>query len=384
MRFAVDAHAIGRHLTGNEVYVRSLLSAFARVDKNSAFTAYLSSRGAAQAVPRRFDVRYVSANPFVRLGIELPRAIQRDKPNLLHVQYTAPLWCPAPVVVSVHDVSFLEHPEYFTRGRRAQLRWSVRRTVLNAAAIITGSSFSRERILAAYPVAEQKVHVVPDAASTTFRPLSRERAAAGMRERFGFQFPFVLSVGDLQPRKNQNGLIAAFAQLVKAQPQLPQHLVLAGKDTWFSGRVREAARESGVGDRIHFTGFVTDDDLLQLYNACDCFVFPSYYEGFGIPILEAMACGRAVACSNTSSMPEVADGAGLLFDPYRTEEIARAMRDILLDGELRGRMERLGQQRAAHFSWQRTAELTLDVYQSVATPDRTAAPLKRQPALQPR
>ena len=334
-------------------------------------------------MPQRFDVRYVAANPFLRLGVELPNAMRRERPNLLHVQYTAPLWCPVPVVVSVHDVSFLEHPEYFTRTRRAQLRWSVRRTVLAAAAIITGSSFSRERILAAYPVSEQKVHVVPDAASTTFRPGNRERAAGAIQQRFGFNFPFVLSVGDLQPRKNQIGLIAAFAQLLKAHPQLPQHLVLAGKDTWFSGRVREAARDSGVGQRIHFTGFVTDEDLLQLYTACDCFAFPSFYEGFGIPILEAMACGRAVACSNTSSMPEVADGAGLLFDPYRTEEITRALRDILLDSELRGRMERLGQQHAANFSWQRTAELTLDVYQNVASPHRTSS-LKRQRALQPR
>jgi glycosyltransferase involved in cell wall biosynthesis len=381
MRFAVDAHAIGRHLTGNEVYVRSLLAAFAQVDKDSAFTAYLSSQDAAQAVPRRFDARYVSANPFFRLGVDLPRALHRDRPNLLHVQYTAPLWCPVPVVVSVHDVSFLEHPEYFTRTRRSQLKWSVKRTVDSAAAIITGSSFSRDRILAAYPVPEQKVHVVPDAASTTFRPLGRERAQARIQQRFGCQFPFVLSVGDLQPRKNQIGLISAFAQLLRAEPRLTHHLVLAGKDTWFSGRVREAARESGVGDRIHFTGFVTDDDLLELYNACDCFAFPSYYEGFGIPILEAMACGRAVACANTSSMPEVADGAGLLFDPYRSDEIARALRDLLLDAELRGRMERLGVQRAALFSWQRTAELTLDVYRSVARLDTTAAS-KRQAALQ--
>jgi glycosyltransferase involved in cell wall biosynthesis len=382
MRFAVDAHAIGRHLTGNEVYVRSLLAAFAQVDKSSAFTAYLSSREAAQAVPQRFDARYVSANPFVRLAVDLPRAVHRDRPDLLHVQYTAPLWCRVPVVVSVHDVSFLEHPEYFKRTRRAQLRWSVQRTVRDAAAIITGSSFSRDRILAAYPVPEQKVHVVPDAASTTFRPLGRERAQARILERFQFSFPVVLSVGDLKPRKNQIGLIAAFAQLLKSEPRLKHHLVLAGKDTWFSGRVREAARDSGVGDRIHFTGFVTDDDLLQLYNACDCFAFPSYYEGFGIPILEAMACGRAVACANTSSMPEVADGAGLLFDPYRTDEITRALRDILLDGELRGRMERLGLQRAAVFSWQRTAELTLGVYRNVALHHRTAA--KRQVALQQR
>ena len=383
MRFAVDAHAIGRHLTGNEVYVRSLLAAFAQVDQSSEFTAYVSSPDAATAVPQRFDTRHVSANPFVRLGIDLPRALRRERPNLLHVQYTAPLWCPVPVVVSVHDVSFLEHPEYFTRQRRAQLRWSVQRTVRQAAAIVTGSSFSRDRILAAYPVAAEKVHIVPDAASTTFRPLSRDRARARMIERFGFRFPFVLSVGDLQPRKNQIGLIAAFSQLLKSEPKLTHHLVLAGKDTWFSDRVREAARDSGVEDRIHFTGFVTDEDLLQLYNACDCFVFPSFYEGFGIPILEAMACGRAVACANTSSMPEVADGAGLLFDPYQTPEITRALRDILLDSELRGRMERLGVQRAAVFSWQRTAELTLDVYRSVATRNRTTE-TKRQPAFQQR
>jgi glycosyltransferase involved in cell wall biosynthesis len=175
-----------------------------------------------------------------------------------------------------------------------------------------------------------------------------------------------LSVGDLQPRKNHIGLIKAFAKLMKDQPQLCHDLVLAGKDAWFGGRVREAARESGLSGRIHFTGFVTDDDLLQLYNGCDCFAFPSFYEGFGIPVLEAMACGRAVICSNTSAIPEVADGAALLFNPESTEEIARAMADVLLDNELRLRMERLGLKRASYFSWQKTAEMTLKVYHEVA------------------
>ena len=186
-----------------------------------------------------------------------------------------------------------------------------------------------------------------------------------MRERLKIAEPFILSVGDLQPRKNQIGLIAAFARMVRAYPQLKHHLVLAGKETWFA-HGHEAARESGVADRIQFIGFVSDSDLLQLYNACDVFVFPSFYEGFGLPPLEAMACGRAVVCSNTSAMPEVVDGAAMLFDPYAVDEMVRAMADLLLDSELRARMERLGLQRAAHFSWQKTAQRTLEVFREVA------------------
>jgi glycosyltransferase involved in cell wall biosynthesis len=173
-------------------------------------------------------------------------------------------------------------------------------------------------------------------------------------------------VGDLQPRKNQIGLIQAFAKLMKDQPQLSHDLVLAGKDTWFGGKVREAARESGLGSRIRFTGFVSDDDLLQLYNGCECFAFPSFYEGFGIPVLEAMACGRAVICSNSSAIPEVADGAALLFDPNNCEQMVRALADVLKDSELRAGMERLGLKRASYFSWRKTAEMTLKVYREVA------------------
>jgi glycosyltransferase involved in cell wall biosynthesis len=293
--------------------------------------------------------------------------VRQDRPDLLHVQYTAPIACPVPVVVSVHDVSFLEHPEYFTRSRARQLQWTVRRTVKSAAKILTGSHFSRAAILKVYgDLEEDQVVVVPNAAASEFRPISREAATAAVRDRFGIGGPFVLSVGDLQPRKNQIGLIRAFARLVKSYPQIKHTLMLAGKETWFAERVREAARTSGVEDRIRFSGFVSDSDLLQLYNACDFFVFPTFYEGFGLPALEAMACGRAVTCSNTSSLPEVVDGAAILFDPYAVDEIVRALRDLLLDAELRVRMERLGLQRAAHFSWQKTAEQTLDVYREVA------------------
>jgi glycosyltransferase involved in cell wall biosynthesis len=380
MRFAVDAHAIGRHLTGNEVYVRSLLNAFAAQDSESQFLAYVSTDAARQFVPAHIRTRRISANPFLRLGAELARKVREDRPDLLHVQYTAPLGCNVPVVVSVHDVSFLEHPEYFPQIRAWQLQWTVRRTVKRAAKILTGTEFSRKSILKVYgDLEEDKVVVVPNAAASEFRPISRDAAVATVRNRFSIHSPFILSVGDLQPRKNHIGLIQAFARLVRAYPQLKHTLVLAGKPTWFFDRIQEAARDSGVGDRIQFCGFVSDGDLLQLYNACDLFVFPSFYEGFGLPALEAMACGRAVTCSNTTALPEVVDGAAIVFDPYAVDQIVRALADLLLDSELRARFERLGLQRAAHFSWQKTARRTLEVFHEVVerpvvAPERVGRP----------
>jgi glycosyltransferase involved in cell wall biosynthesis len=366
MRFSVDAHAIGCHLTGNEVYVRSLLDAFAAVDHNSDFIAYVSAPEAAQAIPRRFAARGVSKNPFVRLGFDLPRQLRRDRPDLVHVQYTAPLACPVPVVVSVHDVSFVEHPEYFPAARALQLQVTVKRTVGRAARVLTVSEFSRQAIAKVYGLDDEDITVVPNAAAGHFRPLPHDAAAAWIWRRFGIPPPFVLNVGDLQLRKNQSALIRAFAAMVRGRPDLPHHLVLAGKEGWHGRAVRRAAAESGIADRIHFTGFVTDRELLQLYNGCESFVFPSLYEGFGLPVIEAMACGRPVACSNGSAVREVADGAALLFDPGSEREMTRAILDLALDPELRARMGRLGLQRSGHFSWRRAAEKTLEVYCEVA------------------
>src|SRR5688572_20128095 len=282
MRFSVDAHAIGRHLTGNEVYVRNLLRGFAALDQTSDFIAYLSTNvnGAASAVPERFVRRHVSANSFVRLGLDLSRKLRADRPDLIHVQYTAPLACPVPVVVTVHDVSFINHPEYFPSARALQLRVTVERTVRRAARIITVSEFSRRAIIETYGFDESRVDVVPNGVSPVFRHLPRDTAAAQVRSRFGIQGPFVLTVGDLHPRKNQLGLIRAFEDLMVANPGLRHQLVIVGQKTWFSGRILKAAKKSRVAERIHFTDFVSDEDLLQLYNACDLMVFPSFYEGF--------------------------------------------------------------------------------------------------------
>ncbi len=381
MRFSVDAHAIGQHLTGNEVYIRNLMGGFAGLDHSSEFIAYLSAseRDAAAGVPVRFLQRRVSRNSFIRLGFDLPRQLRSDRPDLVHVQYTAPLRCPVPVVVSVHDISFLEHPEYFPWMRTVQLRITVDRTIRSAVRVITPSEFSRRAIAKAYGLDDSKIAAVPIAVSSAFHPISRDLALSRVQSRFGIGTPFLLTVGDLQPRKNQIGLIRAFEALIKSHPNLLHQLVIVGQKTWYSDHVMKAARASGVANRIHFTEFVTDTELVQLYNACELFVFPSLYEGFGLPILEAMACGRAVACSNSSAMPEVANAAAILFDPESTEQMTRAIRDIILDSELRGRMERLGHHRASLFTWERTARRTLDIYYEIAGKRRSSVPQSAKP-----
>jgi glycosyltransferase involved in cell wall biosynthesis len=372
MRFSVDAHSVGCHLTGNEVYIRNLLNEFAKLDRSSQFIAYVSKRDAGLRLPSGVAPRWVSENPFRRLGMDLPLRLRQDRPDLLHVQYTGPLFSRVPLVVSVHDVSYLECPQYFTRFRASQLKMTVRRTVERAAAVLTPSEFSRAAILRHYRLDEGKVVVVHNAVSSEFRAIDRCTAQASVEKRFGIPGPFVLTVGDLQPRKNHLGLLKAFEEVVRAHPHLTHGLVFVGKETWYSKELHRAVEQSGIAGRVHFTGFVEDADLVQFYGACDLFVFPSFYEGFGLPILEAMACGRAVASSNTTAMPEVADAAGILFDPGSAEQMARAIRDVLLDPELRGRLERLGSHRASLFSWERAAERTLDVYARVAGGNRKA------------
>jgi len=397
MRFSVDAHAIGCHLTGNEVYIRNLLKQFARIDRDSEFIAYVSKPGAPEQLPSRIATRWVSENPYKRLGLDIPRLIRKDRPDLLHVQYTGPVVCPVPIVASVHDVSDLEFPQYFTPFRAWQLRHTVKRTVKAAACVLTPSEFSRTCILRHYALDESKVVVVHNAVSSHFRPIERDVARAAVHRtmlqrarvqqtmaqrpmvqgasKLGPNVPFVLTVGDLQPRKNHLGLLRAFEEVLRAYPQLPHHLLFVGKETWYSKELHAAVLKYGIAERVHFTGFVEDDELVHFYAACDLFVFPSFHEGFGLPILEAMACGRAVACSNSSAMPEVADSAALLFDPHSTQAIGQAIKDILLDAELRTRLERLGSQRAAAFSWEKAAEQTLNAYYRVT--GSTARPAGR-------
>lgn len=307
----------------------------------------------------------VSPSPWRRLFVDLPRLVQQEKPSVLHVTYAGPVRCTCPIVSTVHDVSFLAHPEWFSFRDRVVLRAGVGATLARGASVLTVSDFSKVEIGDYYRVPADRIQVTKEAADPRFRVLTPGESGVDRLLEMGIRLPYVLAVGNLQPRKNLARLVESFVRLKQESP-IPHQLVLAGKAQWKQSDLYEAIRRSGVEKDVLATGYITDDALVSLYNAADVFVYPSLYEGFGLPVLEAMACGVPVVASQTTSIPEVAGDAALLVDPLDTRELAKAIGRVLLDRPLHETLRAKGLKQAATFSWAKTARETWDWYCRVA------------------
>jgi glycosyltransferase involved in cell wall biosynthesis len=288
--------------------------------------------------------------------------VGRRQADLLHMTtHVSPPWSPCPTVVTIHDLSFLEYPEAFSWRVRTMLRTLVPGSVARAARVIAVSEWTKRDIIRRYGVPPEKIVVTPEAAPPGFRRLpdaQRLPLPPGVRE------PFVLAVGNLEPRKNLGRLIQAFAQLVQ-QHGFEGQLVLVGKAHRRAGDAQRAVRESGVESRVVFTGFVSHEDLTLLYNRASLFVYPSLYEGFGLPPLEGMACGCPVVASSATAMPETLGDAALLVDPFSIAELAQAMIAVLNRPELAAGLRERGARRVAGYSWAATAARTREVYTQV-------------------
>ena len=364
MRVGIDAHALGSRLGGNETYIRNVIRALAAVDPDGDYTLFVGESLPPETIPGAERMRRVVVrphNPLVRVPISLPLAVLRARSEVLHVQYVAPPLCAARVVVSVHDIAYERYPEFFTPAEVARFRALVPLTIRRAAAVLTLSEFSKRDIVRRYCVPPEKVVVAPCAADPMYRPLRDEARIAETRTRYGTGEHFILCVGNVQPRKNLRRLIEAYVRLRRAGATRHK-LVLVGKKAWLADDTFAAARESGYAEELVFTGYVPDDDLVALYNAAELFVYPSIFEGFGLPPLEAMACGTPVVTSNTSSFPEVVGDAALTADPLDVEALAAAMAAALSDADLRARLAAQGLERATMFSWEETARIIAGVY----------------------
>jgi glycosyltransferase involved in cell wall biosynthesis len=299
-----------------------------------------------------------------RFSVALPLTLARQRIDVVHLQYMAPPVCPSRAVVSVHDIAFERYPQFFPPADVAYLRRWVPFTAHHVSAVLTLSEFSKQHIVRRYRVPPEKVVVAPCAADPMFHPLHDAVRLAAVRARYGTGESFILCVGNLQPRKNLKTLIDAYVRLRRTNAT--QHrLVLVGKKAWLYDDIFAAARASGYSDELIFTGYVPDEDLVALYNAADLFVYPSIFEGFGLPPLEAMACGTPVVTSNTSALPETVGDAALTVDPLDVEGLARAIARVLGNANLRAQLSARGMQRAATFSWETTARIIRGVYRSV-------------------
>ena len=264
-------------------------------------------------------------------------------------------------VLTVHDLSFLHYPDHFVPKLVRYLESVVPRSVARADRVLADSEATRADLIRLLGVPPEKVEVLYSGVDPRFRPEPEPGERERLKARYGVgDQPYVLSVGTLQPRKNFVRLIRAFARLRSATLRLAPRLLIAGGRGWLYEEVLEEAERRG--DRVRLLGFVDDADLPALYRNARLFVFPSFYEGFGLPVLEAMACGVPVVCSSASSLPEVAGDAALLVDPHDEEGLAAAMERALADETLRAEMRARGLQQAARFTWDRAARQLLSVF----------------------
>ena len=308
----------------------------------------------------------------IRLLGPIPAALRRLKIDVFHGMdhVGIPLvgrtgkW-----VVTVHDVIPLILPEAFTPRHRAVVRIALARVRRRADRVIVPSRAVKRDVVRHVGVPADRVVVTPEGCDPRFRPVRSAGALRDVVARYGLPSRYLLAVGRLEPRKNLTTLLAAFARLQRGGAVHPNlKLVLAGARGWLEEPIFRTVRALGLEAAVHFPGFIDGDDLPAVYSGAALFVFPSLYEGFGLPPLEAMACGVPVVTSNVSAMPEVAGDAAVLVDPRDVDGLASAIARVLRDEALRARLRAAGIARAREFSWQTTARRTLDVYASLAQP----------------
>lgn len=371
MRIGIDVHAAEADGTGNASYIRGLVGGLLSVasghelflyatDRRHPFYRTVESRRG-RVVLRELRPR----NPLLRIPAALALATARDALDVLHVQYIAPPVHRGRLVATVHDLGFLRVPAAFSRAFVKRSTVLVRRTARRAGRVITGSEFSRADLIAEYGLAPAKVAVVPYGIGPEFFAAAEASGAAAalVLERLGIAKPFILSVGRLNPRKNLPALARAFERMKRATG-LPHRLVLAGPEDYGTGEILSAV--SGAAPDVVVAGLVPDADLPLLYREADIFVYPSLFEGGGLPVLEAMAAGAPVIVSKTSSLPEMAGEAGTLVDPESVDDIAASLVRLATDPGLRARLREKGRARARTMTWESAARATLRVYEEAA------------------
>ena len=364
MRIGIDAHMLGDHSGGNESYYSNILKNMCP-DNDMELYLFVRKDIDTSDYQDKFNiVEFKETDAFKRNFLELPRLYKEYKLDLLHMQYFIPFKRYCPVVCTIHDICFEHYKDIFTKREYIRQKLLIPYAAKHSIKVFTVSEDAKRDIVRHYKVCAEDVVVTYNAVNDCFKVLSEpELREDGLRKKFGIgPSRYILSVGNLQPRKNLPRLIRAFSKYEKKSAN-DVRLVIVGKKAWmYDDILKEACEQT---EKITFTDYVSGKDLIRLYNAATCFVYPSFFEGFGIPPLEAMACGTPVAVSDKTSLPEVVGDAGIYFDPFNEDEIVacieKLMRKDYMDEEIKRRM---GQQ-VERFDWGRSSDLILQTYRDI-------------------
>jgi glycosyltransferase involved in cell wall biosynthesis len=351
-------------------YIVNLLRNLAQVSPDFfQYSAFLSDQAFQEPSLRLHLSRLPTHRPVVRIFWEQfiqPLALRQARVDLLHaLAFVAPLATPCPFVVTIYDLSFLRYPEAFRPFNRWYLTQFTAHSVKRARAVIAISESTRQDVIDLLGAPPERVHTVYCGTDQKFQPLPATEIQAFKAAR---QLPdtFILYLGTLEPRKNVDGLIRAYASWREREPDAPP-LIVAGGKGWYYNQIFELVESLNLTETIRFPGYIPQEELPLWYNATSLFVYPSHFEGFGLPVLEAMACGAPVITSTVSSLPEVAgrEGAARLVSPTDDEALAQAMAELMAQADLRASMSERGLVQAAKFRWEKTARETVAIYQKV-------------------
>ena len=360
---------------GTSRYVFNLLRQIRALDAPEHYIAYLSDAHIPPELSQteRFSLkpsRWPTGSASMRVlweQLRLPRILRHDRITLFHGAVNAlPLAWRGPSVVTILDLTFLRMPGAFGRSNRAYLRSMVRAAARRADRIIAISEATRQDVIRFLQVAPEKVVTVYCGVEPRYQPLADRPGVAELREKYDLPDRFILYLGTIEPRKNLIRLVDAYAAL-RRKRVTDWPLLLVGGRGWGYEAILDRVAGSGVADAIRFVGFVPEHEMPLWYNAAALFVYPSGYEGFGLPVLEALASGTPSVVSDRSSLPEVAGNAAVLVDPTDVQAIANGMERVLEDASLRSRLAHEGPRQASRFTWQRMAEETVSIYRSVIT-----------------
>ena len=382
MKVAIDARKL--HDFGIGTYIRNLLRHVARMDRETEFVLLCQEPDlgiAAQLGPNFRTVLERSPNYSIREQLHIPWLLMRERPDVFHApHYVLPPAVRCPSVVTIHDTIHLTFPQYLpNRVAFAYARGSMWAAARRSHRILTVSEASKRDILHFFDVPPEKIVVVHNAIDERFSREPRAEDVARVRERFQLQQQFVLYAGNIKPHKNLERLIEAFNGLRRSGLDDLKLLIIGDQISKYPA-LRRAVHRHKLHKHVRFLGYLPDDTLAILYRLAAVFVFPSLYEGFGLPALEAMASGTPVVTSNVSSLPEVTGDAAVLVDPYDVGAIEAGMRRVLTDPQLAADMRRRGLLRAREFSWERSVAKTWQVYQEVGAASHPASAATAVPA----
>jgi glycosyltransferase involved in cell wall biosynthesis len=369
MRIGMLIAFAGRNCGGPEVFEREMTRAMTALAPRDEFHLYCLDRRGPGIIDLQSDkVIYHRLQPQVRAAsmlTSLPLSIFRTKPDVFYGPVIPPAFCPPNTIMSMPCSSLLRHPDFYPPLVRMRLRFLLHRAVLKAAKIICPSEHVRDAVLECLKIPGEKLPVIHPGMGPQFRFIEEGEKRAYVEERFGILYPYFLFSGRWEKRKNVARILEAFA-LFKRTFRTEHKLVLTGGQSWASTEARAVIHRLGLQEMMVDLGKTDVEELPYLYGAADAVVYASLWEGFGLPIIEAMACGTPVITSNVAAMPETAGGAALLVDPHSTEDIAAAMHRITSDAELRQRLSADGLKRSKLYSWEKTARETLDLCAEVS------------------